>query len=564
MKEGDRETGAVLKKKVVEDPEIGEGGYLKLEKNQLKQKEQSSRLEVVHLEENKSGSVANQSQVHVLGSYKDDCEHNFEDYSDLLEPYSPLDALHSNDNACSNLPEDMDDKSFLRPDSHVEESTLKDFTLVYSSATTKKLHTDMVGRGSNFPIEGQVTLTSTEKIQEFRYSTLLVGRKSRPISPYACRTGDGIDKIQEIHLEASTTKNLHTYAHPIPIGGRSTSVTGCVNNSAINMKLSGAENSISGPLMRQSYISKGQSVSEESTTRTRARPMPLPSSVGKVPLLRLDAPVVYDSKRIKRHAHSGPLISKSCARKSFVCNSSSLPSLQVEPSSKSRPISRCPKSSTYVSPKTSPSLSSHHLSPPRVSELHKLPRPLDKSGVKFINKLAPAFLVPVLLSPVCIFIVLMFGVVATFQGTGLLFMMPLRAMCETMYRPEYHSKQGLVAACEACLPMGKLARKTIPYRATIYGQLVQSAFLWTLHDLHGSETHILDGLFLTPVESEEALSSKPLQHAMHCNTFSSQVHVLLEPFKVFDFDFWRRPDDHGDMKVQIKITAEGKAQAVVL
>eukprot|EP01018_Ginkgo_biloba_P026638 Gb_19051 [translate_table: standard] len=106
--------------------------------------------------------------------------------------------------------------------------------------------------------------------------------------------------------------------------------------------------------------------------------MPLPSSVEKVPLLRSDAPIVFDSKRIKRHAHSDPLIGKSCSRKLVVCNNGPSPSLQVEPSSKSEPISRCPKSCTYVPPKTSPNLSPHHLSPPHICELHKLPRPPDK------------------------------------------------------------------------------------------------------------------------------------------------------------------------------------------
>eukprot|EP01018_Ginkgo_biloba_P008298 Gb_28750 [translate_table: standard] len=179
-----------------------------------------------------------------------------------------------------------------------------------------------------------------KKDSGIRHSTSVVHNKSAPISPYACRTGDGIDKIQEIHLEASTNKNLCTYALPTPVGGRSTIVTGGVNNSAI-----------------------------ESTTRTRARPMPLRSSVEKVPLLRSDAPVVSDSKRIKGHAHSGPLIGKSYSRKSVVCSSGPLPSLQVEPSSKSGHVSRCPKSCTYVSPKISPSLSPHHLSPPRITSL---------------------------------------------------------------------------------------------------------------------------------------------------------------------------------------------------
>eukprot|EP01018_Ginkgo_biloba_P030040 Gb_09787 [translate_table: standard] len=189
--------------------------------------------------------------------------------------------------------------------------------------------------------------------------------------------------------------------------------------------------------------------------------------------------------------------------------------------------------------------------------------------------------------------ILMFRVVATFQGIGLLSMMSLCAMCETMNRPECHSKQGLVTACEAYLPVGKLGQKvlranrmedriwvihkrldelqigiympscadvlaseildsellgegfiptlqhardhllmpnerTIPYRETIYSQLVQSTFLWRLHDLHGNETHISDGLFLTPVGSKEALSSKPVQHVMHCNTFSPQSKIVAK------------------------------------
>eukprot|EP01018_Ginkgo_biloba_P011643 Gb_37066 [translate_table: standard] len=397
-------------------------------------------------------------------------------------------------NACSNWPEDMDDKSFLHPDSHVKESTLTIFTSVYSSSSTKKFHIDMVGKGSNFPIEA--------------------------------KTGDGIDKIQEIHLEASTNENLHTCALLILVGGRSTSVIGGVNNSAIDMKFLGAggavnsqwhtspveqcnasarsdtnlcnsENSISSPFMRQSYISKGQFVFEESTTRTRARPMPLPSSVEKVPLLRSDAPVVFESKRIRRHAHSSPLIGKSYSRKSVVCNSGPLPSLQVEPLSKLGPISHCPKSCIYVSPKTSLSLSPHHLSPPRISELHELPRPPDKrqehiielelgtkpiiipsyryilgvvetfldvvlnarifkesatklnatsilGGVKIINKVAPVFFVS------CSVVTILY-----------LHWMTLHAMCEATNCPKCHSKQGLVTACEASLLVGNVGQKVL-------------------------------------------------------------------------------------------------------
>eukprot|EP01018_Ginkgo_biloba_P025177 Gb_02906 [translate_table: standard] len=263
------------------------------------------------------------------------------------------------DNAFSNLPEDMDDKRFLHLNSHVEESTLTDFTPVYSRSTIKTLHTDMVGRDSNFPIEGQVTLTSTENIQEFRHSTSVVGSKSAPISSYACRTGDGIDKIQEIHLEASANKNLHTFAIPTPVGGRSTSVTGGMNNSAIDMKLS--------------------------------------SSLGAVNSRWHTSPLEQCNTSAKSDTNLCPLIGKSRSRKSVVCSSGPLPSLQVESSSKSGPISRYPKSCTYVFPKPSPSISPHHLSPPCISELHELPRPLDK-GQEHIIELEPGTK-PVIIPP---------------------------------------------------------------------------------------------------------------------------------------------------------------------
>eukprot|EP01018_Ginkgo_biloba_P016222 Gb_29775 [translate_table: standard] len=166
---------------------------------------------------------------------------------------------------------------------------------------------------------------------------------------------------------------------PTPIGGRSTSVTGGVNNSAIDMKLSRAsgvvnsqwhtspleqcntstksdtnlcnsENSISSPLMRESYISKGQSISEESTTRTRAKPMPLPSSIEKVPQLKLYATVVHcDLYKWNLRLNQDVLV--------VVLNLVHL-FLQKSP----------------------PSFSPYHLSPPRISEFHELPRPPGDLG----------------------------------------------------------------------------------------------------------------------------------------------------------------------------------------
>ncbi|XP_057829432.2 protein arginine N-methyltransferase 1.6 isoform X3 [Cryptomeria japonica] len=105
--------------------------------------------------------------------------------------------------------------------------------------------------------------------------------------------------------------------------------------------------------------------------------------------------------------------------------------------------------------------------------------------------------------------------------------------------------------------------ETIPFKATIYGQLVQSTFLSKMQDLHGNEILASDGLFLSPVGSKVSLSLKPSQHAMHCDPVSAHLQMLSKPFKVFDLDFWRRPDDHQNIETIVKITAEGKLQAII-
>lgn len=58
--------------------------------------------------------------------------------------------------------------------------------------------------------------------------------------------------------------------------------------------------------------------------------------------------------------------------------------------------------------------------------------------------------------------------------------------------------------------------KTVPYRATIYGQIVESSFLQKLHDLYSCEIEASDGLHLVPVGSERILCINPKQYAMQC------------------------------------------------
>ncbi|MQM09764.1 hypothetical protein Taro_042640 [Colocasia esculenta] len=105
--------------------------------------------------------------------------------------------------------------------------------------------------------------------------------------------------------------------------------------------------------------------------------------------------------------------------------------------------------------------------------------------------------------------------------------------------------------------------KTVPYRATTYGQLVESTFLWKLHDLYGSEACVSDGVHLAPYGLENIVSVKPKQYAMHCDELSKEIRLLSEPFKIFEFNFWQRPESHGETNFYVKASNDGTIHAVV-
>lgn len=105
--------------------------------------------------------------------------------------------------------------------------------------------------------------------------------------------------------------------------------------------------------------------------------------------------------------------------------------------------------------------------------------------------------------------------------------------------------------------------KTVPYRATTYGQLVESEFLWKLHDLHNNEAEACDGIHLVPSGLDGILHVKSQQYAMHCDAIKEEIKLLSEPFKIFEFDFWKRPDSHREIELQIKATSDGRVNAVV-
>ncbi|KAF6140418.1 hypothetical protein GIB67_013187 [Kingdonia uniflora] len=105
--------------------------------------------------------------------------------------------------------------------------------------------------------------------------------------------------------------------------------------------------------------------------------------------------------------------------------------------------------------------------------------------------------------------------------------------------------------------------QTVPYRATTYGQLVESNFLWKLHDLFNNESEAMDGVHLVPTGLETIMHAKPQQYSMHCDAIAKEIRLLSEPFKIFEFDFWKRPESRGETGLHIKATMAGKVHAVV-
>lgn len=66
---------------------------------------------------------------------------------------------------------------------------------------------------------------------------------------------------------------------------------------------------------------------------------------------------------------------------------------------------------------------------------------------------------------------------------------------------------------------------TVPYRATIYGQLVESTYLWKLHDLYNHEAAALDGIHLVPSGNDDILRVKRQQHPMHADAMTNEIKL---------------------------------------
>uniref|UniRef100_A0A6M2E9J0 BAR domain-containing protein n=1 Tax=Populus davidiana TaxID=266767 RepID=A0A6M2E9J0_9ROSI len=215
---------------------------------------------------------------------------------------------------------------------------------------------------TSFPIKGELS----------------AGTQSAPL--FAEVKSDPAGKTKK--LTPSSTRKLNTYVLPTPADPKSSNSTGSGSpvSGALKTSLSRRTPSLwhSSPL-NQKKIEKllgaemsnkpttknSKSVLKESNNNTTSTPLPPP---------RLEPFAAFDSKKTRRFAFSGPLTRKSLSIK---------PVLAEHPQLFSGPLLRnpatqllsSPKVSPIISPKVSPSASPTFVSPPKISELHELPRP---------------------------------------------------------------------------------------------------------------------------------------------------------------------------------------------
>lgn len=102
--------------------------------------------------------------------------------------------------------------------------------------------------------------------------------------------------------------------------------------------------------------------------------------------------------------------------------------------------------------------------------------------------------------------------------------------------------------------------RCVPYRATIYAQLVESEHLWKCHDLPGVESRLADGVVLAPSDYHQFQGRSA---AMHVDPLTSQMRLLSEPFEVFTFELSRAPDEFGQRQHSVAVTNDGRAHALV-
>lgn len=197
------------------------------------------------------------------------------------------------------------------------------------------------------------------------------GSHSAPI--FAEKKFDPAERIRQ--MRPLSTRKFHTYVLPTPLDTRTSTPAG-LSNAVVRSRDTSSNQNLwhSSPLDPKGHNYRDDkllgapnlklSVLKESNTNKSSIRLPPPLGEG-LSLPQFD-PRFADSKKIKRHAFSGPLTSKPWSTNSG-------PLAPTEPPQFSGTLSRiavAPSSSPKVSPSASPPISS-----PKITELHELPRP---------------------------------------------------------------------------------------------------------------------------------------------------------------------------------------------
>ncbi|XP_075517944.1 protein arginine N-methyltransferase 1.6 isoform X4 [Primulina tabacum] len=157
-------------------------------------------------------------------------------------------------------------------------------------------------------------------------------------------------------------------------------------------------------------------------------------------------------------------------------------------------------------------------------------------------------------------------------GTGLLSMMAARAMGLADLEDSVGS-EGMVTACESYLPMVKLMRKVL--RANGMDRKIRVINKRSDELEVGTDIPFRADVLVSEILDSELLGEgliPSLQHAHEKLLVENPKTVpyratiygqLSEPFKIFDFDFWRRPESSRETELHIKASNDGTIHAII-
>ncbi|KAF4397542.1 hypothetical protein G4B88_027282 [Cannabis sativa] len=237
---------------------------------------------------------------------------------------------------------------------------------------------------------------NTEMILDRNQGDFKVSSREPRVSSYSApvfaeKKFDPAEKARQMQLLSA--RKSHTYVLPTPTDAMSF-VSSRNSSSAILTKPTGRTHNLwhSSPLDEKKLekdigdvtfsatnTSKAPLVLKESGARSSTQ-LPPPLAEG-LALSQLDTVNTSDSKKIKRHAFSGPLTSKPSSTKPVASASAPIVSAEI-PQLASGVASRLQMPQSSSSPKVSPSASPPLASSPRISELHELPRPPGSFAAK--------------------------------------------------------------------------------------------------------------------------------------------------------------------------------------